>query len=115
MPLIRKIYLYLFSLIGLVLVVIACVQLVDLGLKIYFFPAADRSYVYPMAPVAVPAGQVGSSTSANPDAAQLAAYEDQQTTSRHEQTASEALAMILVGAPLYLYHWRTIRREKSEG
>ena len=49
MTLIRKIYLYLFSLIGLVLVVIGCVQLVNLGLKAYIFTAADQYYSYPIA------------------------------------------------------------------
>ena len=48
MSLIRKIYLYLFSLIGLVLVVIGCVQLVNLGLKAYVFTAADQYYTYPV-------------------------------------------------------------------
>ena len=43
MTIIRKIYLYLFSLIGLVLVVIGCVQLVNLGLKAYIFTAPTIS------------------------------------------------------------------------
>ena len=49
MSLIRKIYLYLFSLIGLVLVVIGCVELVNLGLKAYVFTSADQYYSYPVA------------------------------------------------------------------
>ena len=111
MTLIRKIYLYLFSLIGLVLVVIGCVQLVNLGLKAYIFTAADQYYAYPSpspAPnVGVPAAPAG------PTDAQLAAYQNEQTKSQREQTAAEALAMIIVGVPLYLYHWRVIRKDKE--
>ncbi len=48
--LIRTIYLYLFSLVGLVLVVIGLVQLVDLGLKAYVFTKADQYIRYPEYP-----------------------------------------------------------------
>ena len=47
--LIRKIYLYTFSLVGLVLVVIGGVRLVGLGLKAFVFTKADVYYEYPMA------------------------------------------------------------------
>ena len=47
-PFIRKIYLYLFALIGLVLIVIGCVRLVGLALKTYIFTKADVYYEYPM-------------------------------------------------------------------
>lgn len=46
-PLIRKIYLYLFALIGLVLITIGSVQLINLGLKVYVFTKADNYYNYP--------------------------------------------------------------------
>ena len=111
MPIIRKIYLYLFSLIGLVLVVIGCVQLVNLGLKAYVFTGADHYYAYPMG---VPAGSAGSSTApAAPTEEQVAAYQNEQTLSGRERAAASALAMIIVGIPLYLYHWRVIREDKE--
>ena len=114
MTLIRKIYLYLFSLIGLVLVVIGCVQLVNLGLKAYIFTAADQYYSYPMA-APVPQSSSGASTTipAQPTDAQMKAYQDQQTKSQRESTAAEALAMIIVGIPLYLYHWRVNKKDKE--
>ncbi len=112
MSLIRKIYLYLFSLIGLVLIVIGCVQLVNLGLKAYVFTAADQYYTYPMA---APALQVGNSASttipAGPIDAEMRAYQNEQTKSQREGTAASALAMIIVGIPLYLYHWRVIKKD----
>ena len=114
MSLIRKIYLYLFSLIGLVLVVIGCVQLVNLGLKVYIFTAADQYYTYPVAAPASPVDKNASTTiSVQPTDAQMKAYQDQQTKSQRENTAAEALAMIIIGVPLYLYHWRVIRKDKE--
>ena len=114
MTLIRKIYLYLFSLIGLVLVVIGCVQLVNLGLKAYIFTAADQYYNYPVAaPVSLIGKSASSTVPAEPTDAQMQAYQDEQTKSQREQTAASALAMIIVGVPLYLYHWRVIKRDKE--
>jgi hypothetical protein len=114
MTLIRKIYLYLFSLIGLVLVVIGCVQLVNLGLKAYIFTVADQYYNYPVAaPVPQSGKNVSTTTPTEPTDAQMQAYQDKQTKSQRESTAANALAMIIVGAPLYLYHWRVIRRDKE--
>jgi len=114
MTLIRKIYLYLFSLIGLVLVVIGCVQLVNLGLKAFIFTSADQYYSYPVAAPVSPADKNASITiPAQPTDAQMKAYQDQQTKSQRESTAAEALAMIIVGVPLYLYHWRVIKKDKE--
>jgi hypothetical protein len=114
MTIIRKIYLYLFSLIGLVLVVIGCVQLVNLGLKAYIFTAADQYYTYPVAAPAQPMDKNASTTIlAQPTDAQMQAYQDKQTTSQRESTAADAIAMIIVGVPLYLYHWRVIKKDKE--
>jgi hypothetical protein len=112
MSLVRKIYLYLFSFVGLVLVVIGCVQLVNLGLDAYVFTAADQVYSYPTAAESTMKG-VTSSVPAGPTDAQLAAYQNEQTKSAHQRTAAGALAMIIVGIPLYLYHWRVIRKDKE--
>ena len=40
--LIRTIYLYTFSLIGLVLIIIASVNMINLGLKTFIFTEADQ-------------------------------------------------------------------------
>jgi predicted cobalt transporter CbtA len=113
MTLIRKIYLYLFSLVGLVLVIIGCVNLVNLALKAYVFTAADQYYSYPVAPA--PADKSATTTvPATPSDAQVKAYQDMQTKSSRESTAANALAMIIVGIPLYYYHWRVIQKDKEK-
>ena len=114
--LIRSIYLYLFSFVGLVLVVIGLVRLVDLGLKAFLFTKADQVVSYPSYPIkSVSTDGVES----KPTAEELAEYERKQAEFQRAQeenvkarTASSALAMIIVGAPLFLYHWRIIQWDK---
>lgn len=61
-PLIRTIYLYLFSLLGLVLLIIAGVRFLDMGLKAFVFTKADeeqRLYkIQPPMPIAIEKVQV---------------------------------------------------------
>ncbi len=107
--LIRTIYLYLFSLIGLVITVIGLVNIVNLGLKSFIFVKADQPIIYPAYP-AKP-----SSTPAD-EAAYNSAQEDaqkKQEESQRERTAADALAMIIVGLPLFVYHWKTIQKDKK--
>lgn len=118
--LIRAIYLYLFSLVGLVLVVIGLVQLVDLGLKTYIFTNADQIITYPPYPVKpVPSSLDEKQVQPTPE--ELADYERKQKETQRAQeasnrarTASNALAMIIIGTPLFLYHWKTIQKDKKE-
>jgi disulfide bond formation protein DsbB len=108
---IRKIYLYLFALIGLVISTIGAVQLVDLGLKTFVFPQADINYAYPMAK---PISTMGpTSTAQEPSQAEMDKFNAQQRTSQRQRDAASALAMLIVGVPLYAYHWRVIKREQG--
>jgi len=114
--LIRKIYLYTFSLVGLVLVVIGGVRLVGLGLKTFVFIKADVYYEYPMArPVKVaPIPEGKAEEFQQPSKEEIEAYQRDQRTANRQREAAESLAMIIVGLPLYLYHWRMVRKEKEE-
>ncbi len=120
-PLIRRIYLYLFAFIGLVLITIGCVRLVGLGLKTYIFKEADIYYNYPMAkPAPIPADSTGSlqeagtTTAREPSEKEVKAFEEKQRRSNRQREAAESIAMIIVGLPLYFYHWRVIRRDKEQ-
>src|SRR3989344_9378333 len=119
-PLVRKIYLYLFSLVGLVLVVIGGVRLVGLGLKAYIFTEADRYYAYPVSrPKIAPLPRVISEEPLSdelvePSQEEIDAYEAKQRTSNRQREAAEAIAMILVGAPLYFYHWRVVQKDRAD-
>lgn len=99
----RLLYLYLFSFVGLLITVIGSVQLVDLGLKTYVFRVSDYTY-YPE-----PTVVEGAKPTLNQDELQKRNLEEQSNQRRRQ--ASNSLAMILVGVPLYLYHWRRLHAE----
>lgn len=108
---IRKIYLYSFSLLGLVLVVIGAVRLVTLGLKVYIFTKADINYIYP-APKVVPAEDGKVREVAEPSQEEISKYNEEQAASQRQRDAAESLAMLIVGVPLYVYHWNVTKRER---
>ncbi len=134
-PLVRTIYLYLFALVGLALLTIGAVRFVDMGLKAFVFTKAEelqRLYkamppLMPYLPERIEKLQEGGELSDEAKATikqWLADYEDWKerrskidpVTARRHRDASNNLALILVGLPLYLFHWRIIRREtRSEG
>ncbi len=126
---IRTIYLYLFSMLGLVLLVIGCVRFVDMGLKAFVFTQADlerrinyqRPPSYSLAPKDL---EVAKESEELTDKEKqqiknfLEDYESWQEkrkevdpikSQRHEDSATN-LALILVGLPLYLYHWKVIQK-----
>lgn len=104
---IKLLYLYLFSFIGLLITVIGAVQLVDLGIKVFVFKGADRyDYSYP-AKIAGPDGKEIKQT--DEEIAEQKRMQLTETTRQRQRQASTAVSMILVGFPLYLYHWRKLK------
>ncbi|MGB0757237.1 MAG: hypothetical protein ACPGO5_02150 [Patescibacteria group bacterium] len=138
---IRTVYLYLFALVGLAITVIGATMLVNLALKAWIFTEADSdTYYYNERPPSLVIDRdvelVESLQNCDEgceltDAqlkqidAWLADYEwwlennkNDQTDfqkRRRQQQASTALSMIIVGVPLYLYHWATIKRDRRRG
>ncbi len=134
-PLIRTIYLYLFTLIGLILVVIGSVKFIDMGLKTFVFTRADepqkiqqRSFGFSSFPIpAAKIEQAQNSADFSEEEKNLLKQwaedykkwqEESQKidyiVSERQREASNNLAMILVGLPLYLYHWSLIKRETKK-
>lgn len=142
-PIVRILYLYLFSLVGLIMLTIGSVQLVDLALKTYLFPGSDIYDAYygrPLMPV-----KEGTETIAEKDFVEamktcqesceitdeqqtaLALWLEDYNTYEQEQgefpeknarrerqrQASRALASIIIGAPLFLFHWRVIQKDHT--
>jgi hypothetical protein len=113
--LIRTIYLYLFSLVGLVIVVIGSVQLIDIGLKAFVFTRAEEVIIYPQWPAEKVSG--GNIETLSPE--ELATYnqeqkeaQERQTTNNRARTVSNAIALLIVGTPLFLYHWKKVQQTK---
>jgi len=130
---IKIIYLYLFSLVGLVLVIIGGVRFIDMGLKTFFFKQADQdqrlNYSQPTMPYSVSKlermaeSQDGGAQLTEDERASIRQWlEDYRVwkeqrdqvdmvTAQRQRQASSNLAMIIVGVPLFLYHWRLARKE----
>src|SRR3989304_7887108 len=99
---IRLLYLYLFSFVGLFITVIGSVQIIDLGLKTYVFKVTEYSY-YPQ-----PADVDGKQTVSAEEMDQRNKIEQ---SSQRKRQLSTSLSTIFVGVPLYLYHWKIIKKE----
>ncbi len=103
---IRLLYLYLFSFVGLLIVVVGSVNIVNLGLKAFVFKDADRYEVY-SSPI-----KVGNEQQLSEE--EQKTRQDREVVRQRQREFSNAIAMIVVGAPLYLYHWKTIQKEPKD-
>ena len=102
----RLLYLYLFSFVGLLITVIGSIQIVDLTLKTYVFKVSEYSS-YPMMDIKDEKGVVTMS------AADQQKQQEADAANQRKRNLSNSLAMILIGTPLYLYHWKTIKKENK--
>jgi len=113
-PNIRRIYLYLFSFVGLIIAVIGCVRMVDLALKISL--VGSQKLTYPIQTQIGPDGKAISDTRTKEqlleDERRQLEFQKEMDERQQKQDLTGALAMVIVGAPLYLYHWRLIQKEK---
>lgn len=104
---IRLLYLYLFSFIGLLIAVIGSVRLIQLGIKVYIFKGADQ-YNYLSVPAVAPDGKTPVSQA---DRDLQMKQNEVETQRQRQREVSEAVAMLIVGIPLYKYHWKLIQKE----
>ncbi len=110
----RKVFLYIFATIGLVMSIIGGVQLIDLGLKSYVFTKADN-YCYDNYPAMVKDPNQPNLTQEEIDTQNRVNKErcEEQRVADKQRQASNAIAMLIVGLPLYIYNWRVIKRDKE--
>lgn len=126
---IRTIYLYLFALLGLIFLVIGAIRFIDMGLKVYVFTEAEKDQRYEktmFTPCSIEIERIVESQD-NQELTEeekialkkwLAEYNEQQEidyvkVNRHRDAATN-LSFILVGLPLYLYHWHVIKKDIKE-
>ena len=136
--LVRTIYLYIFALLGLVLLIIGGVNFVNMGLKAFIFTQADEEqrilYKQIPFPSSVPTIErlekeieTGEEVCLSEEEkisiqSWLADYNNWKESSlkidpiivRRHRDASLNLSLILIGLPLYLYHWRIIKKETKD-
>jgi hypothetical protein len=132
--LVRIIYLYLFTCLGLALLTIGGVRFVNMGLKTFIFTKADQTQqMYKTQPPFLnysPIKQAEEFQTKEGLTEKEKAFirqwiEDYKAwkeeaanfdylASKRQRDASLNLALILVGLPLYLYHWGIIAKETKE-
>lgn len=108
----KKAYLYLVSVISLVIFVVGAIQLLDMGLKTWVFTKADRDFYggpcYSNRPVKVDGAQ--QPCTAEEEAAQKKLNDDMRAAQKQRQ-ASTAIAMIVIASPVWYFHWNLARKE----
>ena len=117
--LIKTIYLYLVSIIGLMMIVVPTGSLINLGLKTWVFTKADMYYYdYPQQIACdIPTDQTGVSTTkpSLEDCATLQIknkdVEQNQRLSNRQRELANNLAFLIVGIPLFSYHWYLARKK----
>ena len=101
----RLLYLYLFSAVGLIIVIFGSIQLVNLGLKTFVFKQADVYEVYP-SPLK------GEIEAISPE--EQKARQARDLSRQRQRELAGAVSALAVGLPLYLYHWSVIQRESKK-
>ncbi len=132
-PWIRTVYLYLMTTIGIVVFIIGAVTILNLLLKIFIFTQADADYYSKVGPTPIILEREIGQAQAVKDcdeltegdkeqiSAWLVNYQEQQAEeaaierkrAQRERDAARSLAMILVGLPVWLFHWRIIQRDRK--
>lgn len=108
----KKAYLYLVSVISLVIAVIGAIILINMALKTWVFTKADKfDYSVPCysAKSLQPNGQSPLCT-AEEEAAQKKQNEENRAAQK-QGDAAQALAMMIVATPVWFFHWRMAKKE----
>ncbi len=116
-PIIRSIYFYAVSIIALFMLVFSVVDLLNLGLKTWVFPQADEYYseCIPYKPAsAIADPQIKAGPTEDDCARQNRQNEINRVRSR-QNSAVRDFSMLVVALPLFIFHFRTIQKERKEG
>ncbi|HPI67197.1 MAG TPA: hypothetical protein PKZ16_01460 [bacterium] len=139
-PIIRSIYVYLFSLVGLAMLVIGAAMIINLGLKTWIFTQVDKVDIMNQQPVPLYFMKEVSTVEnlqACQDKCLLTASEKEQIKNwlndykswqeqeknrdpnfyrlqNRQRQAATAISLILVGLPLWLFHWGVIKKDNKE-
>ncbi len=135
---VRTVYLYLFAMAGLIITIIGSTMLVNLGLKTWIFTEADNNRYIERPPGLMVEKDTDLILALEncDDSCELTETQKEQVanwssdyewwqenvknndkswqTRQRQSQASTAISMILVGLPLYIYHWSTIKRDRKK-
>lgn len=112
---VRTIYLYLATFLGLIFIVIGASTLVNRFLETYVFPVDYYSFVGGCETKYDPAAG-RDTTMTDEDKTKCQADMDAQNKKNAQNDANRdfawSLSMLVVGVPLFVGHWRIVRKEK---
>lgn len=130
--LVRTIYLYIFTMLGLILLTIGGVRFIDMGLKAFIFTGAnqEQSRYYSQPPYSPYQVKQIEKLEESEDLTEeeiviikewLKEYKEWQekeekidyVSAQRQKDASINISLILIGLSLYLYHWGIIRKETN--
>ena len=135
---VRTIYLYVVSLVTLMMMIFSASQLVNMALKVWVFPEAGKVEEAQMKgmPSSFYPGRIDEKTGAQTiiDCKEKCGFSDDQkkqaeawlsdyeqwkknsgnTAGQRQLEAVRALSMLLVSIPVFWYHWLLIGRERKE-
>ena len=106
----KKAYLYLVSIISLIIMVVDALMLINMALKTWVFKKADQNYYSYACPASVaPDGKLAT---CDPAAQEQQKKQDEENRAAQKQRdAAQAIAMLLVATPVWYFHWRLAKRE----
>lgn len=117
---VRNAYLYIAALISLLFVAIGAYTLLNTAIKTYVLPKAEKGgygrceYIN-REPMVCVDGKSDCNSSQNEEVS-----EEEQKIKREECYAEErqknvadALTMIMIALPIFMFHWRLVRKEKD--
>ena len=116
--LIKNLYLFLVSFVALMMMVFSLADVINIALKTYIFTKADKDfYAYPE-PICEPVKPMAKSDTTTPAAqcvssAEQAKRADENRSAQRQRDLVRDLSMIIVGVPLFAYHWWLVRRKES--
>ena len=92
--------------------IIAGVRFIDMGLKAWVFTEADNyTYEYVRQPVMMDEKGVEIEQITE---AEAQVQNDKRITQQRQRDAASASAQLIIGLPLYLYHWRIASKKREE-
>ncbi len=120
---IRNIYLYMVSLIALVMIVFAAASLVNIALTTWVFPKANSAPLYvgpkPISAAPSPDDKRTPEQIAADNARAQTQYEEEKQNAETQRIAQKYkdivhdISFLIVATPLFLYHWSVIRRDRK--
>lgn len=111
----KNLYLYLVSFVALMMVVFSTADLINTTLRTYVFKLADHNY-YSYATTPCPVEPVtATGTDKFPPcvtADEQKKMDDLNAAAQRQRDLVRDISMIIVGIPLFIYHWRLTRKNE---